>query len=129
MNQCGACKGEGWTKVHRPVGGTRRSPQKLRCRICGGSGILAGTVAIPLRATQRYEAFEQYHEDTTILQELGLTITERAIEGAPEKLRELAKLIAQDYDKKTGFETVSMPVKREMLNAAERITRYVGIGS
>ncbi len=127
MTQCGACKGDGWIMVRRPVSGTRRSPQKLRCRFCGGAGHLGETVAIPLRAKQRTEAFEQYHEDTHILQELGLTISNKTIDGAPERLRELAVLIAQDYDRETGFETVSASVKREMLSASERILRVVGV--
>lgn len=127
MTHCGACNGEGWIKVRRPIGGTRRSPQRMRCRSCRGAGVLAEIVAIPLRAKQRAEAFEQYHEDTHILQELGLTFAEKTIEGAPEKLRELAVLIAQDYDHETGLETVSTTVKREMLAASARILRIVGL--
>lgn len=123
---CGNCIGDGWLKVRRPTSGTRRSPKQLRCKICGGSGKLTDWVAIPLRAAQRTETFEQYHEDTRILQEFGITISERAIEGHPDKLRELAKLMAQDYDHETGFESVSLPLKREMLNAADRIVRHVG---
>lgn len=123
---CGNCKEVGWLPVRRPISGTRRSPKRLRCKICGGTGQLGGSVSIPLRATQRAEAFEQYNEDTHILQELGITILERTIEGHPDKLRELAKLMTQDYDLETGFETVPLPIKRDMLNAAERIVRCVG---
>lgn len=89
-------------------------------------GCPGALVTIPLRAAQREEAYAQYHEDTHILDELGLSITGQGISGDPHKLRELAVLMGQDYHQETGFETVSRVLKREMLNAAERILRVVG---
>lgn len=123
---CGTCGGQGWRPVQRPLSGTRRSPQRLRCKVCGGTGALGALVTIPLRAGQRAEAYAQYHEDTHILDELGLSITGHGISGDPHKLREFAVLMGQDYHQETGFETVSKGLKREMLNAAERILRVVG---
>jgi len=123
---CGVCGGRGWRPVQRPLSGTRRSPQRLRCKVCGGTGALGAFVAIPLRAAQSEEAYAQYHEDTHILDELGLSISGHVISGDPLKLRELAVLMGQDYHQETGFETVPKGLKREMLNAAERILRVVG---
>lgn len=123
---CGGCGGQGWRPIQRPLSGTRRSPQRLSCKACGGTGVLGALVTIPLRAAQREEAYAQYHEDTHILDELGLSITGQGISGDPHKLRELAVLMGQDYHQETGFETVSRVLKREMLNAAERILRVVG---
>lgn len=53
-------------------------------------------------------------------------MSDSAIEGHPDKSRVLAKLMTQDYDSPTGFETVSLPLKCEMMHAAERIVRHVG---
>lgn len=82
-------------------------------------------ILVRLTAVQSAELFAQYHEDTPILKELAIKVVGREIEGRPDSLRELAKLIAMDYDLETGFETVSGPLKRAMLRAAEHIVRQV----
>jgi hypothetical protein len=65
-------------------------------------------VVVELTSSQFRELFEQYHEDTHILQELGI------------------KTKVQDYDLETGFETVSVSLKRTMLRAASRIAERLG---
>ena len=97
--------------------------------MCRGSGVLPSQVFIALRSGQRTEAFEQYHEDTHIFQEFAIAVSSRGVEASPVGLRELAKLIQEDYDLDTGFETVTRTLKTEMLNVATRITRVVGIAA
>lgn len=123
---CLSCAGEGWTKVRRPTSGTRRSPRALRCLICHGTGVLPERVEIRVRGAAREEIQAQYHEDTHVLVELGVSTTANGVEGTVAGLQELAYLIECDYDLETGFETVKSGLKREMLIAAGRISRAVG---
>lgn len=69
----------------------------------------------------------QHHEDTHILPEFGIVVSDSEVQGSPAALRALAKLIEQDYDRETGFETVKDSLKREMLIAADRISRVVSV--
>lgn len=94
--------------------------------MCHGAGSLPEVVAIPLRSKQLAEVYAQYHEDTHLLGELAISVTDRGVAGSPAALRELAKLIAQDYNLVTGFETVRTPLKREMLCIVPRILGSVG---
>jgi hypothetical protein len=83
-------------------------------------------VVVELTSSQFRELFEQYHEDTHILQELGIKTKGSSIHGRSDRMRELAKLMVQDYDLETGFETVSVSLKRTMLRAASRIAERLG---
>lgn len=126
METCFRCGGAGRLRVRRPTSGTRRSPQYRACPVCHGAGSLPEIVAIPLRSKQFAEVYAQYHEDTHLLGELAISVTDRGVAGSPAALRELAKLIAQDYNLVTGFETVRTPLKREMLCIVPRILGSVG---
>lgn len=123
---CFACKGKGHSHVSRPTSGTRRSPESRRCPVCGGTGALPDVVEIVLRSKQRPELYAQYHEDTHILDELGIEMTAKGMRGSPSALRQLAKWIAQDYHSVTGFQTVKAPLKREMRCVVDRILGSVG---
>ncbi len=126
MELCFRCRGEGRVNVLRTASGTRRSPRYRKCPVCSGTGNLPEAVVIPLRGGQRAEVYSQYHEDAHILDELAVEITDAGVLGSPAALRELAKLIAQDYSLTTGFETVRAPLKREMLCIVPRILGAVG---
>lgn len=126
MELCFRCRGEGRVNVLRTASGTRRSPRYRKCPVCSGTGNLPEAVVIPLRGGQRAEVYSQYHEDTHILDELAVEITDAGVLGSPAALRELAKLIAQDYSLTSGFETVRAPLKREMLCIVPRILGAVG---